>query len=115
MKKNLFQIALAAVLPLALTACFSDDSSLGDPSSVPVIDIEEMPVQSVVSYVGNHLTITPEINTPYKESELDFKWYLYDENDIAKEAGFRDSVIDTKRNLNFEVNLPTGNYTIALR
>lgn len=113
MKKNIFQIALAAVLPLALTACFSDDSSLGDPNSVPVIKIEEMPAQSVVSYVGNHLTITPEINSPYKDSELEYTWYLYDENDITKEAGFRDSIIDKKRNLDFEVNLPTGNYNIA--
>ena len=113
MKKHIFQIVLAGLLPFALTACFSDDSSLGDPNSVPAIEIGEMPVQSVVSYIGNHLTITPEIKTAYKDSELQYTWYLYDEKDITKKAGFRDSIIDTNRNLDIEVNLPTGVYTIA--
>ncbi len=70
-------------------------------------------MQSVVSYIGNHLTITPEIKTAYKDSELQYTWYLYDEKNITKKAGFRDSIIDTNRNLDIEVNLPTGVYTIA--
>ena len=114
MKKHIYQILLAGLLPLSLTACFSDDSALGDPNSVPTIEIGEMPAQSVVSYIGNHLIITPEIKTIYKDSELEYTWYLYDEKDITKKAGFRDVIIDTKRDLDIEVNLPTGVYTIAL-
>lgn len=114
MKKHIYQILLAGLLPLSLTACFSDDSALGDPNSVPAIEIAEMAEQSVISYIGDHLTITPEIKTAYKDSELQYAWYLYDEKDITKKAGFRDVVIDTKKDLDIEVNLPTGVYTIAL-
>jgi len=113
MKKHIFQIALAGVLTFALGACYSDDSSLGDPEKVPTIEIGEMPEQSVVSYAGNHLTISPEVKTKYDDSQLQYTWYLYIDKSYS-DAGFREHVIGTERNLDYEVNLSSGVYIITL-
>lgn len=104
---------MLGALVLLLSACFSDNSSLGDPDSVPQIGIVEIPEQSVVSYVGDHLVIKPEIETTYDDSQLQYTWYLYVDKEHSKD-GFRQNVIGTERNLDYEVNLASGVYVVAL-
>lgn len=104
---------MLAVMPWVFSSCYSDDSSLGDPSSVQSIEITDIPAQSVISYVGNILSITPEITTDYPESDLQYTWYLYVANSFDG-AGFRDMEIGHERTLNYEVNLASGAYVIVL-
>ena len=113
MKKNIFHIVLLGLLALSLNSCISDGSALGDPDSVPTIGIVEIPEQTAVSYVGNHLTISPEITTTYDDSQLQYTWYLYVDKEHSKD-GFRQNIIGTERNLDYEVNLPSGVYVVAL-
>lgn len=113
MKKQILQIAITGLMSIVLSSCFSDDSSLGDPSSVPSIEIAEMPDQSIISYAGNHLTIVPEIKTAYKESELQYTWYVYVDKEHS-DAGFRQNVIGTEHDLDYEVNLSSGLYVVCL-
>lgn len=113
MKKYIFPILMLAVMPWVFSSCYSDDSSLGDPSSVQSIEIKDIPAQSVISYAGNFLNITPEITTDYPESDLQYRWYLYVDNSFDG-AGFRDMEIGQERNLNYEVNLASGAYVVVL-
>lgn len=113
MKKDILSIAITGLLAISLHSCYSDSSSLGDPDSVPTIEITEMPEQSIVSYKGNHLQITPEIKTAYNDSQLQYTWYLYIDKE-HDEAGFRKNVIGTERNLDYEVNLSSGLYVVCL-
>ena len=113
MKKHIINIALATALAVSLASCYSDDSSLGDMSKVGAIEIAEMPTQSLISYSGNHLTVTPEIKTSFAENDLEYAWYLYQERK-DEENGFRTNCISRERNLDYEVNLGSGTYTVAL-
>lgn len=113
MKKQILSIAITGLLAISLSSCYRDSSSLGDPDSVPTIDIAEMPEQSIVSYKGNHLQITPEIKTVYNDSQLQYTWYLYIDKE-HDEAGFRKNIIGTERNLDYEVNLSSGLYVVCL-
>ena len=113
MKKHLLHIAVTGLMVFTLSSCFSDNSSLGDPESVPTIQIAEIPEQSIVSYTGSHLQITPEINSVYNDSQLQYTWYLYIDKE-HDEAGFRKNVIGTERNLDYEVNLSSGLYVVCL-
>lgn len=113
MRKYFINTALAISLSALLAACYSDDSSLGDMSKVGAIEIAEMPAQSVVSYAGNFLSITPDIEASFPEDDLEYAWYLYQERK-DEENGFRTNCISHDRNLNYEVNLGSGTYTVAL-
>ena len=48
MKKHIYQILLAGLLPLSLTACFSDDSALGQ---LPVTNENEEGWHGIVSAI----------------------------------------------------------------
>ena len=113
MKKNIYYTVLLGLLTIVLNSCISDSSSIGDPDSVPTIGIAEIPEQSVVSYVGDHLVIIPEIKSSYDDSQLQYTWYLYVDKEHSK-GGFRQNIIGTERNLDYEVNLASGVYVIAL-
>ena len=113
MKKRILNIAVTGLLTFALSSCFSDDSSLGDPNSVPTINIAEIARQAIVSYKGNHLVINPEITSVYDDSQLQYTWYLYIDKAHDKD-GFRKNVIGTERNLDYEVNLSSGLYVVCL-
>lgn len=113
MKKHILNIAIMGLLALALSSCFSDSSSLGDPNSVPTIEITIPEKTSVVSYKGNHLTINPEIKSVYDDSQLRYTWYLYVDKNMSG-AHFRDEIIGTERNLDWEVNKPSGVYIACL-
>ena len=74
------------VLAMCLTACFDDDSSLGNPNynDIEIILPEDM---SIMSFMGNVLNITPEINTQYDESTLTYAWYLFLGDEADAENG----------------------------
>lgn len=113
MRKHIIPILMAALLPLTVGSCYSDDSSLGNPDAAKSIEITDIPAQSAVSFAGQTLTITPEISTDYPESDLQYTWYLYVANSFEP-AHFRDVVIGNERVLNYEVNLKSGTYVIVL-
>ena len=113
MKKHIINIALAMSLAATLAACYSDDSTLGDLSAVGDIEIAEMPAQSVISYAGNHLMVTPVIESTFGDADLEYAWYIYQEWK-EEEDGFRTNCISRERNLDYEVNLASGTYTVAL-
>lgn len=113
MKKHIIPILMAVLLPLAVASCYSDDSSLGNPDNAKSIEISDIPAQAIISFAGNKLNITPEIETTYPESDLEYTWYLYVANSFES-AGFRDIVIGNERELNYEVNLGSGTYVVVL-
>ena len=100
------------VLAMCLTACFDDDSSLGNPNynDIEIILPEDM---SIMSFMGNVLNITPEINTQYDESTLTYAWYLFLGDEADAENGYKDFQIADTRDLSYEVNLSSGNYTLV--
>ena len=64
-----------------LTACFDDESSLGNPNynDITITLPEDM---SVMSFTGETLTIDPEVETGYDESTLTYAWYIYSGNEF---------------------------------
>ena len=100
-----------------MTACFDDDSTLGT-IDVPGIEIGELRDTLITSYVGNVLHVSPEVTTAYPESDLTYAWYYYQNvssgtsNDL--EDGFRTNKIADTKDLDYEVNLSTGSYTLVL-
>lgn len=112
-KKYILACALAA---LGMVGCFKDDSSLGT-TDVPKIQIAEMRDTSIVSYSGNILAVSPVVETEYPESELSYAWYYFPSNNVNSEEwanGFRNNKISEEKDLQYEVNLPSGTYTITL-
>lgn len=119
MKKHIFQ-TLALTLALSLSSCYDDDSRVGDMSGVNVITIAAMEAQSVTSYAGQHLRLTPEVTATLDASRLAYAWYLvppqtgYVDQDLPpEETTFRKTKIGAEATLDYEVNLPSGNYTVV--
>ena len=113
MKKIYILVCTIAVLCMA--GCFEDDSTLGT-TDVPQIEIAEMRDTSIVSYSGNILEVVPVVETGYAEESLSYAWYYYPTNNVDNEEwidGFRRNKISEERDLYFEVNLPSGTYTIV--
>lgn len=101
-----------AVFAICLTACFDDDSSLGD-SNYSDIEISELQDTTIVSFMGNYLTINPEIKTAYDTATLTYAWYLCESDREDVENGYRENKIAETKMLNYEVNLASGLYTIV--
>lgn len=114
--KKLYISILLLFMAWGMSACFEDDSTLGT-VDVPDIEIGELRDTLIVSYVGNVLHISPEITTAYPESDLSYAWYYYQNvssgtsNDL--DDGFRTNKIADTKDLDYEVNLATGSYTIV--
>lgn len=113
MKKISIAILLFTVLGMA--ACFEDDSTLG---TVEVGDIEIAALRdtSIVSYNGNILRVEPLVTAGYSEDEMNYAWYIHggefdDNGDV--EGGYRTNCISNEKVLNYEVNLPSGIYTLT--
>lgn len=106
MKKMIFYMLVALVL--GMTACYEDNTTLGK-DFIPDIAISALRDTTIVSYSGNVLEITPQLVTEYGEDELAYTWYMKDDrfNDIEKIGG--------EKTLSYEVNLPSGTYTIMLQ
>ncbi len=97
---------------VGLSACCNDDSTLAS-MNISDIEIGAIADQSVVSYVGDKLEIHPEISTEYAEDQLSYAWYLYENVMGEFEDGYRTNQISTEKNLSYEVNLPSGSYTLV--
>ena len=113
-KKYILACALAA---LGMVGCFKDDSSLGT-TDVPKIQIAEMRDTSIVSYSGNILAVSPVVETEYPESELSYAWYYFPSNNVNSEEwanGFRNNKISEEKDLQYEVNLPSGRLLTAMQ
>lgn len=104
MKKIIFYVL--ALLALGMAACFEDNSTLGT-DFIPDIEISGLRDTTIVSYSGNVLEITPEIVTEYKDSELSYMWYIMTASNLEE--------IGEGKTLSYEVNLPSGTYTIMLQ
>lgn len=112
---------LAIIATAALSACFSDDSTLGygndgdlKTKEITVSGFEESYVKT--AYVGEHLTITPEISG-YADSELEYQWMLIDAKtgtENSKGETIEPIILGTDKNLDYEVALAPGNYQIRL-
>ena len=113
--KNLLANILLLFFAASLTSCFDDDSTLGT-IDVPDIEIGELRDTIIVSYVGNILHVSPEVTTAYPESDLEYAWYIYQNvstgTDNSLEDGFRTNKRADTKELDYEVNLSTGSYTI---
>ena len=117
-RNNLLFLLLAFAFALGMAACFDDDSKLGS-DFIPDIELGELRDTAMVSYAGNILSLAPEIDTPYADSELSYAWYIYDAGnatttDGGELDGFRTEKIGDQRTLDYEVNLPSGTYGIVL-
>ena len=112
---KLYKIA-AFLIVAGLCSCIKDDSTHADPliSDIEVSGIAES--YSIVSYAGEHLRISPVLNSSY--NDIEYGWYYYDPDYSPdyNEAGVREykmiPIADTK-DLDYEVNIPPGNYKIV--
>lgn len=117
MKTSIIKLLTFLLLPAFVTACYDDDSTLGDMSKVATIEVEEMDNVFIVSYSGNRLKVTPKIDTRLSDAEMDYAWYLvrptHGTSTTDGFAGFRDEKISDQKELDYEVNLPSGGYTFV--
>lgn len=110
--KNIATI-LTCLAALALTGCFSDDSSLGDNSvgDIAVSGLEK--AYTTTAFVGEHLRIAPTVASGYAESDLSYEWMLVnDKTGTLSAAGdtIRPIVLGRDKNLDYEVSLAPGTY-----
>ena len=109
--KHIIWSSIVAMMA-CLTACFDDESSLGNPNYND-ITITLPGDMSVMSFTGEPLTIEPEVETGYDESTLTYAWYIYSGNESDADNGYRSQQISDAKTLNYEVNLSSGNYTLV--
>lgn len=101
---------------LALSSCFSDESSVGNLAGFEDIDITGIEKEYLVtSYVGEYIDIKPSIKTNIPDNELEERWMIakntgYANNTDEKKDTFQ--LIGTERNLHYNVNLSPGTYTL---
>lgn len=107
MKKLIYILSLFLVF--GVSSCFEDDSSLGK-IEVSDIEIGDLKDTSMVSYNGNVLHLSPEVKTDYPEGEMSYAWYLV-KGDETK--GYRTNCIAEVKDLAYEINLPSGVYTLV--
>lgn len=107
--KNLLYIVLLWIV-VGFVSCFDDDSTFGT-REVGEIEIAELRDTSIVSYNGNVLRILPKVTTGYPEEEMSYAWYLLSKD--QDEGGYRSNPIGNKKELDYEVNLPSGIYTVV--
>jgi hypothetical protein len=97
------------IIALALSACYEDDSTL---ATIEISDIAIAALEnaSAIAYSGHVLERRPEITTSYAEDLLEHAWYL-DKTGYSSDQ----ELIGSEKNLAYEVNLPSGNYTIIYK
>lgn len=117
MKKTFLYIF---AMMLLLVSCDSSDDSTLPEGTLPTIEIADFQEggYNIVSYRENFLQIEPQITTGYTESQLSYHWYLVNNSssDIAYTTNkeYTWELISSERNLNYEINLAPGNYTVCL-
>ena len=113
MKKIGIAILLFTVLGMA--ACFEDDSTLGT-HEVGNIEIAALRDTSIISYSGNVLHVEPLVTAGYSEDEMNYAWYIHggqfdEDGDVP--GGYRTNCNSEEKVLDYEVNLPSGVYTLT--
>lgn len=116
MKKAIYGLTLISTL--MFSACYEDESSLGTGSvnDITITQVTEETI-SIPSFQGINLKdipeLKPEITSIYAESELNYNWYLF-EKDAESENGYKDFLIASGKELDYEVNLLSGSYILLL-
>lgn len=112
MKKIFYTLLLTFI---SLSACTDDESTLAT-NEVGSISIEGLESSYTVrSYVGVNLKdiVSPTIQSDYSEDQLTYSWYLF--NNEEDDADYTEFLISNEKLPDYEVNLPSGNYTLALK
>ncbi len=111
MKNRLSILLLLFVFGLA--SCFDDESSLGT-QEVGSIEIGGLRDTAIISYNQNVLRVLPDVTAGYPESEMKYAWYIYG-GSFEDKKNYRENRIDEngEKELAYEVNLPSGVYTVV--
>ena len=121
MKKMIF-LALLGLLAGWTTSCVDDESSMGSvdagmgnaAAGVIVIEgIYDEDTLDVNSYLGTNLkdVISPKVTSDYPEEDLEYAWYLFEAD--GSEGYYKDFPIASGLEPDYEINLPTGLYTVV--
>lgn len=108
MNKMIRSLFIGAVGVMGLTACYDDNSSMGD--SMTDITLGELEDRSAISYIGQQLEVHPQV-AGYSDNELDYAWYLLSNEE--SENGYRENKIADTKDLSYEVNLASGTYVLV--
>ncbi len=106
--KNILYLLLF-FLAGSMAACFEDDSMTVELDNVADIEIGGLRDTTIQSFVGNVLQVVPEVTTGFPESVLQYAWYMADSE---TEGGYRTNQIADTKDLTYEVELPSGSYTL---
>lgn len=112
MKKTIF-ISLMVGLLCCWSACTEDNSSMGT-GQLNEIEVEGLAEDiNVASYQGINLKdlIHPTVITSLSEDQLAYAWYLY--SNEGSDGPYKDYQIATGKEVDYEVNLPSGTYTLV--
>lgn len=101
-----------------VTSCYKDHSTTAD-ELIPDILIGNFAEEgyTVESFVGNKITLVPQITTNYPEEELTYEWYLIDrqaENSISSGDVYTREHIASGKKLDYEVSRSPGDYLIII-
>ena len=117
MKARKFMTIWAAfsLLLAGWTSCVDDTSSLGG-GNAPEIIITGMDPEKAVevnSYTGVNLkdVIKPQVSANIPEDRLSYAWYLFSTADA--EGNYRDFLVSSEKEPNYEINLRTGSYEVV--
>lgn len=117
MKARKFMTIWAAfsLLLAGWTSCVDDTSSLGG-GNAPEIIITGMDPEKAVeinSYTGVNLkdVIKPQVSANIPEDRLSYAWYLF--STAEAEGNYRDFLISSEKEPDYEINLKTGSYEVV--
>lgn len=97
---------LLVILAVSLFSCYKDE---GNYDYTDVGDIEIADFTTGMQFVSglDTLKISPQISSEFSSANLEYRWLLYnDKNEV--------DTIGTERNLDYPVNLGTGDYSVYL-
>ena len=95
---------------VAMQSCTDDESTYGiDHTSIVINGIDSK--YDVISFAGKHLQINPTVNSTFPESDLEYRWYMYNPNKGNLAGKDTAEVISTDRNLDMEAKLLDGKYS----
>lgn len=120
MKHRLFILLASSLIAGIITvSCREDEISVGMEGTIPVSDITISGMEEryiCTSYVGEILSVEPEITSAYDEYELQYRWSLLNGQTGTVENGdtLQPVVISEERNLHYEVAISPGVYQLRL-
>lgn len=115
--KRSLALSVMVVAGLSMTACFSDDSTLGVDKigTIEVVTGMEDTSYIATAFIGEVLEIKPEVTTTLDESELSYEWTLLSDKtgtiDVNGDT-IQPQVIGNSKYLAYTVDAPAGQYQI---